>query len=101
MDGDHSHEIKRSSLFGSKAVTNFADKGRFVSPQSVAHQAPLTMDFSRQECWSGSPFLVPGDLPDPGIKPVSLALQSDSLPLGHLGSPTMSHRQIIILQNFD
>jgi len=37
------------------------------------------MEFSRQEYWSGFPFLSPGDLPDPGIKPVSPALQADSL----------------------
>ena len=46
--------------------------------------------FSRQEYWSGLSFLTPGDLPDPGIKPESLvspALQADSLPIHHLGSP--------------
>ena len=48
------------------------------------------MEFSRQEYWSGLPFLSPGDLPDPGIKPVSPvapALQADSLLLSHWGSP--------------
>ena len=40
---------------------------------------PLSMGFSRQEYWSGLPCLPPGDLPDPGIKPRSLALQADSL----------------------
>ena len=44
----------------------------------VARQAPLSMGFSRQEYWSGLPFLVPGDLPDPGIEPRSPALQVDS-----------------------
>ena len=43
-----------------------------VSPLTVAHQAPLSMGFSRQEYWSGLPCPAPGDLPDPGIKPVSL-----------------------------
>ena len=38
------------------------------------------MEFSRQEYWSGLPFLSPGDLPDRGIKPMSPALQADSLP---------------------
>ena len=38
------------------------------------------MEFSRQEYWSGLPFPSPGDLPDPGIEPVSPALQADSLP---------------------
>ena len=45
------------------------------------------MGFSRQEYWSGLPFPSPGDLPDPGIKLTSPALQGDSLPLSHLGSP--------------
>ena len=49
---------------------------------TVAHQAPLFMEFSRQEYWSGLPFPFPGDLPDPGIKPRSPALQADSLPSG-------------------
>ena len=43
-----------------------------------AHQAPLSMAFSWQEYWSGLPYPSPGDLPDPGIEPVSLALQADS-----------------------
>ena len=43
-------------------------------PWTVAHQAPLSMGFSRQEYWSGLPFPSPGDLPDPGIKPESAAL---------------------------
>ena len=43
-------------------------------------QAPLSMGFSRQEYWSGSPFPSPGDLPDPGIEPASPALQADDLP---------------------
>ena len=46
----------------------------FVTPWTVAHQTPLSMGFSRQEYWSGLPFLQPEDLPDPGIKPVSPAL---------------------------
>ena len=44
----------------------------FVIRWTVAHQAPLSMGFSRQECWSGLPCPPPGDLPDPGIKPASL-----------------------------
>ena len=43
-----------------------------VTPWTVAHQAPLSMGFSRQEYWSGLPCPPPGDLPDPGIEPVSL-----------------------------
>ena len=44
----------------------------FASPWTAAHQAHLSMGFSRQEYWSGLPFPPPGDLPDPGIEPVSL-----------------------------
>ena len=46
----------------------------FTTPWTVAHQAPLSMEFSRQEYWSGLPFPIPVGLPDPGIKPASLAL---------------------------
>ena len=49
-----------------------------ATPWTVAHQAPLSMGFSRQEYWTGLPFLSPGDLPDPGIEPMSPALQADS-----------------------
>ena len=48
----------------------------------------LSMGLSRQEYWSGLPFLSLGDLPDPGIESGSPALQADSLPLSHLGSPS-------------
>ena len=46
----------------------------FVTPWTVAHQAPPPMGFSKQEYWSGLPFPSPGDLHDPGIKPTSPAL---------------------------
>ena len=46
----------------------------------VARQAPLSMEFSRPEYWSGDPFPSPGDLPNPGIEPRSPTLQEDSLP---------------------
>ena len=51
----------------------------FASPWTVAYQAPPSMGFSRQECWSGLPFRSAGDLPDPGIEPGSPALQADAL----------------------
>ena len=51
----------------------------FAIPWSVTYQAPPTMRFSRQECWSGLPFPSPGDLSDPGIEPRSPALQADAL----------------------
>ena len=49
-------------------------------PWTVAHQAPLSVEVSRQDDWSGLPFPFPGDLPDPGIEPRSPTLQADSLP---------------------
>ena len=50
------------------------------NPWTVAHQAPPSVGFSRQEYWSGLPFPSAGDLPDPGIEPASPTLQADSLP---------------------
>ena len=47
----------------------------FATPQTTAHPAPLSMEFSRQESWSGLPFPTPGDLPHPGTESTSLALQ--------------------------
>ena len=55
----------------------------FVTPWTVAYRAPPSMEFSRQEYWSELPFSSPGDLPDPEIKPLSPALQADSLPVSH------------------
>ena len=54
----------------------------FATPWTVACQAPLSMGFPRQECWSWLPFPSPEDLPDPGIEPRSPALQADDLPTG-------------------
>ena len=56
----------------------------------IAYQAPLSMGFSRQEYWSGLPFPSPGDLPDPGIKGGSPALQADALPSEPPGKPYTS-----------
>ena len=50
-----------------------------VAPWTVAHQAPLSMEFPRQEYWRGLPFPSPWDLPNPGIEPQSPVLQADSL----------------------
>ena len=68
----------------------------FLTPWTVAHLAPLSMEFSRQEYWSGLPFPSPGDLPNPRVKPTShplclLPQQADSLQLSHLGSPSPRH----------
>ena len=45
----------------------------FATPWTVVHQAPLSMEFSRQDYWSGLPFATPWDLPNPGVEPMSLA----------------------------
>ena len=55
-------------------------KSLFATPWTVAHQAPLSMGFSRPGYWSGLPFPSPGDLPNPGIEPGSPALQADAGP---------------------
>ena len=59
----------------------------FATPWTVAHQAPPSMGFSRQEYWSGLPLPFPGDLPDPGIKPRSPTLQVDALTSEPPGKP--------------
>ena len=56
-----------------------------MTPWAVTHQAPLSIEFSTQEYWKGLPFPSAEDLPDPGIKPGSPALQADSLPSGFPG----------------
>ena len=62
----------------------------FATPWTVAHQAPLSLGFSRQEYWSGLPFPPPGDLPDPVIElisPVSPALAGRFFTTEPLGKP--------------
>ena len=59
-----------------------------ATPRTIARQAPLSLGFSRQEYWSGLPCPPLGDLPNPGIKPTSPALQADSLPAEPPEKPT-------------
>ena len=61
----------------------------FATPWTVAHQAPLSMGFSRQEYWSGLPCPFPGVLPNPGSKPRSPTLQADSLLSEPPGKPSI------------
>ena len=61
-----------------------------ATPWTVAHQAPLSMGFPRQEYWSGLPFSSPGDLPDPETKPAFPALQVDSSPPSCQGRPCIT-----------
>ena len=62
-----------------------------ATPQTIARQAPLSMGFSRQEYWSGLPLLPPGDLPDPGIEPVSPKLAGGFFTAEPGGKPRDTH----------
>ena len=68
----------------------------FATPWTVACQAPLSMEFSRQEYWGGLPFPIPEDIPNPGIKPGSPILQADSLLSEPPGKPTWGLRGVKI-----
>jgi len=63
----------------------------FATPWTVAHEALPSIEFSRQEFWSGLPFPSPGDLPSPGIESRSPALRADDLPSEPPGNPIRSH----------
>ena len=77
-------------LFLKVKVKSLSRVQLFVTPWTIAYQAPPSMGFSRQECWSGLPFPSPGDLPDPGIEPGSSALQAGALPSEPPGKHVMS-----------
>ena len=65
----------------------------FATPWTVAHQPPLSMEFSRQEYWCGLPFPPPGDLPNPGTEPTSLAspaVEGGFFTTAPLGKPLVS-----------
>ena len=64
----------------------------------VAHESSLSMRLTRQEYWSGLSFPPLGDLPKPGIKPVSPALQADSLPSALPRKPTLVHYSKLIFR---
>ena len=84
-DSNHYWKVKMKSLSHVRL---------FVTLWTVAHQAPLSMGFSRQEYWSGLPFPSPGYLPDPGMEPRSPTLQAHALtsePPGNLSyAPTIT-----------
>ena len=69
-------------------------------PWTAAHQAPLSMKFSKQERWSGLPFPSSRDLPGQGSNPHLLHWQANSLPLSHLGSPCVCVFVIIYAMEF-
>ena len=83
-----------------KPLTVFADvfsHGQlFATPWTIAHQVPLSMEFSRHEYWSGLPFPPPGDLPEPGTEPVSLkspALASGLFTTETPGKPNLANKK--------
>ena len=85
-----------SDLTCTHTLSRFSHVRLYVTSWTVAHQAPLSMGFSRQEYWSGFPCPPPGDCPDPGIEPMSPVLpvpQVDFLPLSHWGSPPFATRE--------
>ena len=70
----------------------------FVTPWTVAHKAPLSMKFSKQEYWSELPLPSPEDLPNPGIKPISPALTGRFFTIDPLGKPHGYHPHNKILE---
>ena len=85
------HQELLDQWHGFCTLTHFSCVQLFASLWTVAHQASLSMGFSREEYWSGLPYPLPGDLLDPGIEarsPVTPALQADSLLLSRQGSPS-------------
>ena len=67
----------------------------------ITHQAPLSMGFPRQQYWNGLPFPSPEDLPNPGIKPRSPALQADSLPnMMQIQAILNKHEETLAFQHF-
>ena len=73
----------------------------FVIPWIVGCQAPLSLGFPKEEYWSGLPFPLVGDLPDPGTEPRSPALQVDSLPSEPPGKPSLFGKEKSLLYSFD
>ena len=75
-----------------------------ATPWTIAHQAPLSIGFSRQEYWTGLPCPLPGDLPDPGIEPaspVSKALTADSLPTEPPGKSLLSRKEEHFMEGYE
>ena len=86
----HLHVLKTfqaSLIVPPISVKSFSHIRLFVTLWTVACQAPLSMEFSRQEYWSGLPFPSPGDLPSQGLEPRSPEFQADSLPSEIPGRP--------------
>ena len=84
---DPNREVPILSCILACVLSHFSRVQLCVTPWTVAHQAALSVGFSRQGPWSGLPCPPPGDLPNPGIEPKSPALQADSLPAEPQGKP--------------
>ena len=90
---EKSESVNHSVWVG--VLSHFRCVRLFVTQWTIARQAPLSMEFSRQEYWSRLPFLSPGDLPEPWLEPRSPTLQVDCLPSEPAGkqlSPKHSQR---------
>ena len=79
------------------AVKSLGPVRLFAASWTVAYQAPPSMEFSRQEYWSGLPFPSPEDLPDPRLKPWSPTLQADALPSEPPGEPQFTNTHVCAL----
>ena len=93
---DTEPRIRECRVRSRQQAWNSACASLFATPPTVTHRAPLCMAFPRKEYCSGLPFPAPGDPSDTGVKLMSLvfpALQVDSLPLSHLGSPKGTKRR--------
>ena len=86
--------ISITELLCCTTETIFSQNRLFGTPWTVAHLTPLSMKFSGQEYWSGLPFPSPGDIPDPGIKPRSPAMQAASLLSEPPGKPKLTVFQL-------
>ena len=87
ISGGAQKNMKKVRVYMLLLLSHFSHVRLSATPWAIAHQIPLSMEFSRQEYWSGLPFSSPGNLPNPGIEPVSPALQEDSLLFEPPGKP--------------
>ena len=94
------HQVLKASVRHSYTYQVLVSHVRFfVIPWTVARQAPLSMELSRQEYWSGLPFLPSGDLLDPGIEPRSPTLKGNYLPSEPTGKPLLSYKMGLFQQS--
>ena len=103
-EGHHYHKKGGDGTLPGCVLSYFSCVWLFVTLWTIAHQAFLSMGFSRQEYWSGLPCPSPGDLPDQGIKPKSLTSnlhwQVGSLPLALPGKPGNGTLLLLLLSHF-